>query len=90
MIYSFNYRSVSIAFDEMKIHEDLVFDKNGKVVGFVDTGDFNNKIRQLEQRCGNNSQHTDEIATHMLTLMVRGICIKLNFSFLHQVMSFPS
>ena len=74
-----NPRNVSIAFDEMKIHEDLVFDRDGEIVGFVDTGDFNNKLRLLEERC--NGSDTDEIATHMLTLMVRGIFIKLNFPY---------
>lgn len=63
----------------MKIHEDLVFDGSGKVIGFVDTGDFNNRIRLLEQRC-KGSEH-DEIATHMLTLMIRGIFIRLNFPY---------
>ncbi len=63
----------------MKIHEDLVFDRSGEVVGFVDTGDCNNKIRALELQC-NGSDH-DQIATHMLTLMVRGICMRLNFPY---------
>ena len=63
-------------FDEMKIHEDIVFDKSGEVIGYVDTGDFNNKLRQFENRC-----KTDVIATHMLTLMIRGIFFKLQFPY---------
>jgi hypothetical protein len=51
-----------VAFDEMKVHEDLVFDKSGKVIGFTDTGDINNKLRLLEQSCKGVEQ--DEIATH--------------------------
>ena len=63
----------------MKIHEDLVFDRNGKIIGSVDVGDFNNKIRSFEQRCKNSNNN--EIATHMLTLMIRGIFIRLNFPY---------
>ena len=64
----------------MKIHEDLVFDKSsGEIVGFVDAGDFNNKMRLLEEQCNGNDH--DVIATHMLTLMIRGIFIKLNFPY---------
>ena len=56
-----------------------MFDKSGEIVGFVDTGDFNNKLRRLERQC--NGEETDEIATHMLTLMVRGVFIKLEFAY---------
>ena len=27
--------------DEMKVGEDLVFDRNGEVIGYVDIGDIN-------------------------------------------------
>lgn len=73
------FRNVTVAFDEMKVHEDLVFEKSGKVVGFVDTGEINNKLRSLEQSC-KGVEH-DEIATHVLTLMVRGIFMKLQFPY---------
>lgn len=63
----------------MKIHADLVFDKSGEIIGFVDTGDCNNKIRSLENLCKGNKY--DNIATHMLTLMVRGLFIRLNFPY---------
>lgn len=63
----------------MKIHEDLVFDKSGDIVGFVDTGDLNNKLRRLERQC--NNEESCEVATHMLTLMVRGVFTKLEFAY---------
>ena len=63
----------------MKIHEDLVFDRSGEVIGYTDTGDINNKLRSLEHRCKGVEQ--DEIATHMLTLMVTGMFIKLQFPY---------
>ena len=46
-----NYRHVILLLDEMKVREDLVFDKNGEVVGYVDIGDINNKLRELERSC---------------------------------------
>lgn len=63
----------------MKIHEDLVFDTSGEIIGYVNTGDFNNKLRGFEHRC--KGIETDELATHMLTLMIRGIFIKLQFPY---------
>lgn len=63
----------------MKIHEDIVFEKSGEIVGYVNTGDFNNKLRDFELRC--KSEETDLIATHMLTLMIRGIFIKMQFPY---------
>lgn len=68
-----------MAFDEMKVHEDLVFDRSGTVIGFTDTGDINNKLRSLEQHC--KGAELDEIATHMLTLMVLGIFVRLQFPY---------
>lgn len=57
----------------MKIKESLVYDKhNMEVIGFVDLGDLNDKLIQLEQSC---TTHDNEhaIATHLLTIVVRGI-----------------
>ena len=76
---NYKCRNVCVAFDEMKIHQDLVFDKSGEIIGFVDTGDVNNKIRSLENFC--NGESHDTIASHMLTLMVRGIFIRLDFPY---------
>ena len=28
--------------NEMKVREDLVFDRNGEIIGYVDVGDINN------------------------------------------------
>ncbi len=40
----------------MKIREDLVFDRSGDVIGFVDVGDITNKIRALEAQCNEESE----------------------------------
>lgn len=47
--------------DEMKIREDLVFDRND-VIGFVNVGDITNKIRALEAQC--NGESEVKVATH--------------------------
>ena len=42
-------RHVVLVFDEMKIKKDLVFNKNSaEVTGFVNMGDMNNQLSQLE------------------------------------------
>ena len=71
----------------MKIQEDLVYyDKTGcHLYGLVNLGDINNQLQELEQHAGNDKPYT-RFATHMLTLMIRGISTKLEFSYA----SFPT
>ena len=66
--------------DEMKIHEDLVYDRCGHLLGFVNLGDVNNQLLELEQ-CASTVETHEKIATQMLTLMDRGIFIKLEFPY---------
>ena len=74
-----------LVFDEMKIPEDLVFDKTtGMITGFVDFGQqsLDNRFSALKEQCTKNKSLSDRtVATHMLTLMVRGIFFKLHFPF---------
>jgi len=47
-----------LAFDEMKIREDLVFDKEtGEITGFVDYGEESLDVRfdELQQNCQNRN-----------------------------------
>jgi len=70
-----------LTFDEMKIREDLVFDKvTGDIAGFVNYGDENLNVRfnELLQKCKRLSQNKREVATHMMTMMVRGLTFHLN------------
>ena len=68
--------------DEMKIQEDLVFDKTGQVLhGFVNLGDVNSDLQKLEHEVSGDAAPSDGIATHMLTLMVRGIFFKFEFPY---------
>ena len=74
------FRNVTLVFDEMKIQEGLVFDKeNGSIVGFVDTGDMNAKLKSFEAQVTSKEVQEKEVATHMLALYVRGIFLKLEY-----------
>ena len=70
----------------MKIKEDLVFDKSTcELTGFVDLGEINNILDSIETRCDSAviEPHItpNDVATHMLTFMVRELFIKLEFPF---------
>ena len=68
---------------EMKIKEE---NKNScELIGFVNLGDINNILDTIESRCNGavtEAQITpNDVATHMLMFMVRGICTTLQFPF---------
>ena len=76
--------NVILLFDEMKVKEDLVFDKHTcELIAFADLGEINNILDRLEHHCGtdkNDSPFTEnDVATHMLQFMVRRIFTKLEF-----------
>ena len=82
------HRHVVLLFDEMKIREDIVYDKNtGTVIGVVDLAGVNNSLKVLESRLtSNNSSQLPEgveVATHMLAIMVRGLVTELKFPYAH-------
>ena len=67
-------RYVTILFDEMKIQEDLVWDKySGELIGFVDLGDININYATLK--------NVEKLATHVLLFLVKSIVNPLSFSF---------
>lgn len=73
---------IVLVFDEMKIREDLVFNKHtSELVGFIDLGGINNVLTELERQCTNPDSLEDVVATHMLTFMVRGIFSDLEFPY---------
>ena len=66
----------------MKIQEDLVYDRTGpRLHGFVNLGDINSELQVLEKQVRDIASPSSNIATHILTLMVRGIFIKLEFPY---------
>jgi len=80
--YGLLLRYVTVAFDEMKIREDVVFSKcTGEIIGFVDFGEqcLDKRFQELKRRCKQDSRLGERIvATHMLVLMVRGIYFKMD------------
>lgn len=70
---------VGLLFDEVKVKEDLVYDKNtGELVGYVDLDSVGNQILEIEKLTNNTSS---KLAKFMLVLMVRGVTTSLKFPF---------
>ena len=65
---------IVLLFDEIKIQEQLVWDKHtGELIGYVDLGDVDVNYSSLNK--------VDELATHMLVFMVRSLVNPIKFSF---------
>ena len=73
---------VALIFDEVKVKEDLVYNKHsGELIGFVDITDINQHLSAIERTCNDEEAHIPQLATHMLVFMVRGICSALKFPY---------
>ena len=79
---------VCIVADEMKIKEGLVFSKtDGNLVGFTNLGNMNKKIDRLEKnQIDESDDSSQEIATTVFAIMVRGLIIDFKFPYA----SFPA
>ena len=67
-------RFVTTLFDEMKVQEDLVWDKStGQLIGFVDLGDEDVNESMFSD--------TGKLATHVLVFIIRSVKNPLSFSF---------
>ena len=67
-------RFVTILFDEMKVQEDLVWDKNtGELIGFVHLGEISVNYATL--------QDCKKLATHVLVFLFKSIVNPLSYSF---------
>eukprot|EP00112_Aurelia_sp_Birch-Aquarium-sp1_P016687 Seg3808.2 transcript_id=Seg3808.2/GoldUCD/mRNA.D3Y31 product="DNA transposase THAP9" pseudo=true protein_id=Seg3808.2/GoldUCD/D3Y31 len=67
-------RNVVVLIDEMKIQENLVWDKySGELIGFVDLGDSDLNFATLKK--------VNTVASHVLVLLVRGVVNPLKYSF---------
>ena len=76
-------RCVILAIDEMKIHEDLVFDKHSsQLTGFVNLGDADSALRKMSTL----DHEKPVLATSMLVVMIRFLFKKLDFVYA----SFPT
>ena len=66
-------RYVTILFDEMKIQENLEWDKHsGEIIGFVDLGDLNTNFATLK--------NVQSLATHVLVFLVKSVVNPLSYS----------
>ena len=75
---------VCLVFDEVKVKEDLVYDKHSvSLLGFVQMGDVNDHLSKFENKLLETTK--PQLATHMLTFMVSGILSDLEFPYV----SFP-
>ena len=74
--------SVAIVWDEMKIKGGLAVSQGtGKLVGFVQTDKFSSAWDELST-IGDTTTHTEELASHIIVFMVRGLACKVNLPFL--------
>ena len=80
-------RFVVLVWDEMKVREDLIFDKNNcRLVGFTNLGEVNNKLDEVSRLCSSESPESTsrpELASHMLLFMVWGMFSGLQFPYAH-------
>ena len=75
-----------LCWDEVKIKENLVFDKHTcELIGFTDLGSINNHLDRVQEQCQSNqsSPSHKNVATHMLLFMVRGMFTHLEFPYAH-------
>ena len=74
-----------LVFDEVKVKEDLVYDKHSaNLVGFVRIRDVNDHLSRFE-RMESSEPIKPQLATHIFTFMVSGILSDLEFPYV----SFP-
>ena len=74
-------RNVCLLFDEVKIKEDLVYNKHsGDIIVFVNLGEVNDLLLAFEQAHLNPSPQP-KLATHMLVFMVCGILSDLELPY---------
>ena len=60
----------------MKVQSNLVFDKvTGELIRFADLGDLDLNYAVMDK--------ADEIATHALAFLIRGVCTELKFCLAH-------
>lgn len=75
---------VTIVHDEMKIQADLVYNKHtGKLEGFVDLGDFQNRLKNFEQELQKESQPEKNLATYLLVFQVRSLFANFSYPLAH-------
>ena len=73
-------RYITILLDEMKVKEDIVYDKTtGDVIGFCNLGNINDELLRYEHA---EDSHPP-VAKQILAIMVRGLFFKFDFPLAH-------
>ncbi len=73
-------KHVCLVFDEVRIKEDLVYDKHSlQIIGFVNLGNVSNELLRLQRL--ESGQLEQCVAKHMLVFMVRNLFSKLEFPY---------
>ena len=77
-----NEKFVVVAFGEVKVQKDLVYDTWDQLVGFVNFGNFNNQLHTLKETCQScTTFKPDTVATHVLVFMVLGLFTNLEYPY---------
>ncbi|XP_070562112.1 uncharacterized protein [Ptychodera flava] len=72
---------VALLHDELKVKKDLVYDKyTGQLIGFVNLGNVNEELVNLERQINGEDVNITDIASHILVLMIRGLTFELEMS----------
>lgn len=72
---------VCLVFDEVKVKEDLVYDKHtANLLGFVRIGDINDHLVKVEKSKESETLRP-QLATHVLTFMVSGLFSDLEYPY---------
>ena len=68
-------------FDEVKVKEDLIYNKySSKILGFVRLGEVNDHLSKFE-KSKDSETPKPQLATHIVTFMVSGIFSDLQFPY---------
>ena len=73
---------VAVVFDEVKIREDLVYNKHtSEIIGFLDLGEVNNQLNSIADVATKGEFAPRSVATHMLVFMVRSLFTSFEFPY---------
>ena len=72
-------KNVSLIWDEIHIKSGLAFSRpTGKLIGYTEMGDINNELKAFERQLEEEDEDR-ELATIVLTFMVRGLFTYCNY-----------
>ncbi len=75
---------VLLLLDEMHVKQELVYNKSsGELVGFVNLGDINMHLLELEKSLSSPDEPSELLASTVLAFMVKGLFTPLGFPYAH-------